>query len=186
MLFRSYTDPKSHNTNHLKTITEYVPAAYSQEEEENNCNANNTKKAINYYHQEKEPKGTCLVTNPKLPHYQPQKRKHCDYDTSDCSSVCVQKIPRCNTYSRLTTDIGGSTCQTTEKRRCTSIPHSYSEIDEFYMNNASQLLPTIRCQFCHRILNRDTIFMGADMTYCSVHCRQKSLNSLMKNQQQRK
>ena len=162
----------------LETQIEY----YTQEDEENNFNAENTRNTSQYYQEESHEKPYHIV-KPKVTHFQPHKRKLSESQGSDddaAPSICIQKIPRCNTYTKLTTDIPVSDTQEKERRRCTSIPHSYSEIDEFYMNNASQLLPTIRCQTCHRVLNRDTIYMGADMTYCSVHCRHKSFNSLVK------
>ena len=180
-LIQKYTHTIS-SSQRLNAPQETQLEYYTQEDEENNFNAENTRNTSHYYQEGAHEKPYHIV-KPKVTHFQPHKRKLSESQGSDAGatpSICIQKIPRCNTYTKLTTDIPVSETQEKERRRCTSIPHSYSEIDEFYMNNASQLLPTIRCQTCHRVLIKDTIYMGADMTYCSVHCRHKSFNSLVK------
>ena len=81
------------------------------------------------------------------------------------------KLQRSSTYSNLT----GSPLKppNVERRRCASIPCSYTEINEF----SKEIIPVIHCQYCEKILCNDVVYMGADMTFCSSHCRRNTFHS---------
>lgn len=141
---------------------------YTQEDEENN-NLNNlhaTMTNTNYYNDIQEAKDT---TNPPT-----NKRKLKDIKPDPVPAS--HKLQRSCTYSRLdnpSTIKSSPTPYPTERRRCASEPYSYADVKSY----SNKLLPEIRCQYCEKVLRNDIVFVGADMTFCSAHCRRNTFLS---------
>ena len=141
---------------------------YTQEDEENN-NVHSTMTNANYYNDIQE--ASYVNTNPPT-----NKRKLKDFKHEHDTAPAPHKLQRSSTYSRLdnpSTIKAPSTPYPTERRRCASEPYSYADV-KTYSNN---LLPEIRCQYCEKVLRNDIVFVGADMTFCSAHCRRNTFLS---------
>lgn len=89
----------------------------------------------------------------------------------------IPKMPRSNTHSNLT----GSILKppTVERRRCASatLPSSYTDLNEF--NKEKRVPIIIQCQYCEKKLGNDVVYVGADMTFCSSHCRRNTFHSYL-------
>lgn len=89
----------------------------------------------------------------------------------------IHKMPRSNTYSNLR----GSNLKppTVERRRCESatVPSSYTDLNEF--NKEKRVPIIIQCQYCEKKLGNDVVYVGADMTFCSSHCRRNTFHSYL-------
>lgn len=139
---------------------------YTQDDEENYYNATNTSNFYNIDLQQQSSQSS--TTN---------KRKQLDtiYEYPYASNN-INKLPRSSTYSKLDSSIVKPQNQP-ERRRCASMPHSYPEIHEY--NENKEKLPIIQCQYCHRTLHNDIVFVGSDMTFCSSQCRRNTFNSFL-------
>ena len=89
----------------------------------------------------------------------------------------IPKMPRSNTHSNLT----GSILKppNVERRRCASatLPSSYTDLNEF--NKEKRVPIIIQCQYCEKKLGNDVVYVGADMTFCSSHCRRNTFHSYL-------
>jgi hypothetical protein len=158
----AYND--DNNNNNKNIIDDDV--FYTQEDEENNYNATNTSNFYNIDLQQQSQQSS--KTN---------KRKQLDtiYEVPYPSNN-TNKLPRSSTYSKLDSSTIKPQNQP-ERRRCASMPHSYPEIHEH--NKNKEKLPIIQCQHCHKTLRNDIVFVGSDMTFCSIHCRRNTFHSFI-------
>lgn len=82
-----------------------------------------------------------------------------------------KKMQRPSTYSKFTDSLLKP--PNVERRRCASVPSSYTEINKYSKEN----IPIIQCQYCEKLLCNDVVYVGADMTFCSSHCRRNTFHS---------
>ena len=155
-------DNNNNNNNNNKNIID-DDVFYTQEDEENNYNATNTS---NFYNIDLQQQSQSSKTN---------KRKHLDTIYEDPSNN-INKLSRSSTYSKLDSSTIKPQNQPV-RRRCASMPHSYPEIHEH--NKNKEKLPIIQCQHCHKTLRNDIVFVGSDMTFCSIHCRRNTFHSFI-------